>query len=150
MNFGNPLPGDTNARQADGQPYPVTVSPVEGLVIHPSQGGPYDATAAAAATGTVSVSLPSAPSADVTVTATVIDQGYGLTVTGGASLTFTPENYSTPQTVTFTASATVPPAVRWDTDAFWTATAGSFRVLFSPSGTDVPGFRSTEIRVQVS
>ncbi|MCW2931636.1 MAG: hypothetical protein JWM19_2598 [Actinomycetia bacterium] len=118
------MPGDNmgGGRREDGQPYAVTVSPVEGLLISSHNG-----------TGSVSVSLPVAPVANVTVNVTILDAGYGLT-TANASLTFTTSNYSTPQTVTFTAT-----------------NGGSFRVLFQPvNGTNVPGYQSTAIRVQAS
>jgi hypothetical protein len=116
-------PGDTIARQEDGQSYPVTVSPVTGLVL----------SAARTATGTIAVSLPVKPSANVTVTAVVLDGG--LTINSGGTLTFTPSNYSTPQTVTFQSSPGV---------------GGLFRVLFRTSGADVPGYGSASATIQVS
>jgi hypothetical protein len=117
------MPGDTMQRMNDGQPFPVTVVPVEGLLIGVEHSG----------TGTVSVSLPVPPEFNVAVTAVVLDAGYGLSVTSGASLTFTSSNWSTPQTVTFTVTS-----------------PGSFRVMFRPTGTDIPGYQSTVIRVEAS
>jgi hypothetical protein len=117
---------DTIRALSSGVSGVVTVTPYEGLVIPVEHGG----------TGTVAVSLPSRPSGNVTVTVTVIDAGYGLTVTSGATLTFTPSNYATPQNVTFTATS-----------------AGNFRVLFAPSGSavfDFPGIQSTTIHVTAS
>lgn len=99
---------------------PVTVSPAEGLLIGVQHGG----------TGTVNVSLPVMPSADVTVSVTVLD-AYGLTVSSGGTLTFTTSNYATPQSVTFAATS-----------------AGIFRVIFIPSG--APSFASTTIHVTAS
>jgi hypothetical protein len=55
-------------------------------------------------TGTFTVRLQSAPTANVTVTTTAGTGDNDLTVTGGASLTFTPSNFSTPQTVTLSAA----------------------------------------------
>jgi cellulose 1,4-beta-cellobiosidase len=56
-------------------------------------------------TGTVGVSLSSAPSANVTVTVARTSGNTGLSVTAGSSLTFTPSNFSTAQSVTITADA---------------------------------------------
>jgi cellulose 1,4-beta-cellobiosidase len=57
-------------------------------------------------TGTVSVSLSSAPSANVTVSVARTSGNTGLSVTAGSSLTFTPSNFSTGQSVTITADST--------------------------------------------
>ncbi|HZR51616.1 MAG TPA: glycoside hydrolase family 6 protein [Streptosporangiaceae bacterium] len=54
-------------------------------------------------TGTVGVSLSSAPSANVTVTVARTSGNTGLSVTAGSSLTFTPTNFGTAQSVTVTA-----------------------------------------------
>ncbi|GAA0965118.1 hypothetical protein GCM10009555_003900 [Acrocarpospora macrocephala] len=56
-------------------------------------------------TATYSVRLAIAPSANVTVTNTAASGGdANLTVSGGASLTFTPANFATPQNVTLAAA----------------------------------------------
>ncbi|GAA1011086.1 cellulose 1,4-beta-cellobiosidase [Acrocarpospora pleiomorpha] len=56
-------------------------------------------------TATYSVRLQSAPTANVTVTSTAATGGdANLTVSGGASLTFTPANFATPQNVTIAAA----------------------------------------------
>ncbi len=52
----------------------------------------------------VSVRLAAAPSANVTVTAQRVSGDPDITVTGGASLTFTPANYATPQLITVAAA----------------------------------------------
>ena len=57
------------------------------------------------ATGTVGVSLSSAPSANVTVTVARTSGNTGLSVTAGTSLTFTPSNFATAQSVTITADS---------------------------------------------
>jgi hypothetical protein len=116
-------PGDTIARQEDGQSYPVTVSPVTGLVLSGARAG----------TGTIAVSLPVKPSQNVTVTAVLLDAG--VTISGSPTLTFTPSNYSTPQNVTFQAVS---------------GSDGLFRVLFRTSGADVPGYGSASATIQVS
>jgi cellulose 1,4-beta-cellobiosidase len=57
-------------------------------------------------TGTVGISLSSAPSANVTVTTAFTSGNNGLSVTAGASLTFTPANFGAAQNVTITANST--------------------------------------------
>jgi cellulose 1,4-beta-cellobiosidase len=57
-------------------------------------------------TGTVGISLSAAPTANVTVSTAFTSGNSGESVTAGSSLTFTPANFATPQTVTVTANAT--------------------------------------------
>ncbi|AXI79030.1 glycoside hydrolase family 48 protein [Peterkaempfera bronchialis] len=56
-------------------------------------------------TATFQVKLSQAPTANVTATVSRASGNTGLSVTGGASLTFTPSNWNTAQTVTVTADA---------------------------------------------
>ncbi len=56
-------------------------------------------------TGTVGVSLSSAPSANVTVLVARTSGNTGLSVTAGSSLTFTPANFASAQSVTITADS---------------------------------------------
>ncbi|MFI9340922.1 glycoside hydrolase family 48 protein [Streptomyces sp. NPDC052773] len=56
-------------------------------------------------TGSYELRLSTQPSSNVTVTTTRASGNTGLTVTGGASLTFTPSNWNTPQKVTITADS---------------------------------------------
>jgi cellulose 1,4-beta-cellobiosidase len=56
-------------------------------------------------TGTVGISLSAAPSSNVTVTVARTSGNTGLSVTAGGSLTFTPANFATPQSVTLTADS---------------------------------------------
>ncbi|WP_282202872.1 glycoside hydrolase family 48 protein [Kitasatospora fiedleri] len=56
-------------------------------------------------TGSFAVKLSSRPSANVTVTTTRTSGNTGLSVSSGATLTFTPADWSTAQTVTLTADA---------------------------------------------
>jgi hypothetical protein len=116
-------PSATMICQEDGTPYPVKVSPVEGLVIRNGS------------TGTLAVSLPIMPSQSVTVKTAVIDGSGKLSVSAGASLTFTTGNYATPQNVTLQSA---------------TAEAGWFSVLVAPSGIDVPGYAGVTAHVLVS
>ncbi|GAA3049845.1 glycoside hydrolase family 48 protein [Kitasatospora albolonga] len=69
-------------------------------------------------TGTVAVKLSAQPAANVTVTTARTSGNSGLSVSGGASLTFTPANWATAQTVTVAADASSTGA------ATFTATAG--------------------------
>jgi glycosyl hydrolase family 48 len=57
-------------------------------------------------TTTFGVSLSSAPAANTTVTVAKSTGDAGLTISGGASLTFTPANFATAQTVTVAAATT--------------------------------------------
>jgi hypothetical protein len=56
-------------------------------------------------TSTVGISLPAAPSSDVSVSTLWTSGNSGLRVADGESLTFTPDNFSTPQNVTIRAAA---------------------------------------------
>ena len=56
-------------------------------------------------TGTVGISLSSAPSSNVTVSVARTSGNTGLSVTAGSSLTFTPSNFATAQSVTITADS---------------------------------------------
>jgi hypothetical protein len=55
--------------------------------------------------GTVGIHLSSAPSSNVTVTTARTSGNTGLSVSGGASLTFTPSNFGTAQNVTIKADS---------------------------------------------
>jgi hypothetical protein len=113
----------TVVAQEDGQPFPVTVSPPSQLTIRNGQ------------SGGLAVSLPVRPSQNVTVKTTVVDGSNQLSVTAGASLTFTSGNFSTPQGVTLQSVA---------------GQAGYQRVLVAPAGADDPGFQAVCVHVLVS
>jgi hypothetical protein len=117
------VPTNTVVTREDGTPFPLTVTPL-GVV-----------TCRNGSTVGLSVSLPVQPSQNVTVKTAVIDGSGKLSVTGGASLTFTTGNYGTPQGVTLQSVA---------------AEAGSFSVLVSPSGLDLPGYQGVIAQVLVS
>jgi hypothetical protein len=68
-------------------------------------------------TGTYEVRLSTQPSANVTVTTARASGNTALTVTGGASLTFTPSNWNTAQKVTITAAATGTGAATFESTA---------------------------------
>jgi cellulose 1,4-beta-cellobiosidase len=57
-------------------------------------------------TGTVGISLSSAPSSNVTVSVARTSGNTGLSVTAGSTLTFTPSNFATAQSVTISADGT--------------------------------------------
>ncbi|MFF8480305.1 glycoside hydrolase family 48 protein [Streptomyces antibioticus] len=67
--------------------------------------------------GTYQVRLSTQPSAAVTVTTARTGGNTGLAVTGGSSLTFTPSNWNTAQTVTVTADATGTGAATFESTA---------------------------------
>jgi len=117
-----PMPGATVVSNEDGTPQSVVVSPVEGLIVKNGS------------TGDLAVKLPCMPSQNVTVKTAVIGDSR-LTVSAGASLTFTSGNWNTPQGVTLQSVA---------------GQAGWFRVLVAPAGTDVPGFEEVGLHVLVS
>jgi hypothetical protein len=87
------------------------------------------------ASGTLAVTLPVKPTQNVTVKTTVVDGSAQMSVTGGASLTFTPANFATPQNVTLQSVA---------------GEAGWQRVQVAPSGADLPGYSAVCVHVLVS
>jgi cellulose 1,4-beta-cellobiosidase len=106
----------------DGTPESLVVSPAEGLVVKNGS------------TGGLAVSLPCKPSQSVTVKTTVIGDPR-LTVSAGASLTFTTGNWNTPQGVTLQSV---------------TGQGGVFRVIVAPFGLDLPGYNAVSTHVLVS
>ncbi|MER6790122.1 cellulose binding domain-containing protein, partial [Streptomyces sp. NPDC000658] len=90
-------------------------------------------------TGTYSVKLSTQPSANVTVTTARTTGNTGLTVTGGASLTFTPSNWSTAQNVTITADASGTGAATFESTAPGHAKA-------SVTATEIPGAKAYDAR----
>ena len=87
------------------------------------------------AAGTATVKLPCQPGSNVTVRTAIVDGSNQMTVTSGASLTFTNANWNTPQNVTLQSVA---------------GEAGWQRVLFTASGADFPGFGAVTSHVLVS
>jgi hypothetical protein len=92
----------TDSLGGSGESAPVGITVVAGpaVVAAPTQLGVRQGAA-----GTFEVSLSTQPAADVTVTTARTAGNTGLSVTGGATLTFTPSNWNTPQAVTITADA---------------------------------------------
>ncbi|MFH9859428.1 glycoside hydrolase family 48 protein [Streptomyces sp. NPDC017202] len=68
-------------------------------------------------TGTYELRLSTQPSANVTVTTARASGNTGLTVTGGASLTFTPSNWNTAQKVTVTGDSSGTGAATFESTA---------------------------------
>ncbi|WP_214107226.1 glycoside hydrolase family 6 protein [Acrocarpospora catenulata] len=90
----NPTAFSLNGTPCTGQPQ------TQSLVVTPTS-----VSVASGSTATYSVRLSSAPTSNVTVTSTAASGGdTGITVTGGASLTFTSANWQTPQNVTVTGA----------------------------------------------
>jgi hypothetical protein len=116
------VPTSTVATQEDGQPFPLTVTPSQLVIKNGQSGG-------------LAVSLPVKPTQNVTVKSAVIDGSNQLSVTAGASLTFTPANFSTPQGVTLQSVA---------------GEAGWQRVIVAPSGPDLPGYQASTVHILVS
>ncbi|GGZ07931.1 cellulose 1,4-beta-cellobiosidase [Streptomyces nitrosporeus] len=91
---------DSLGASAESPPSGITVVSGPAVVATPAQLGVQQGK-----TGTFDVSLSTAPSSNVTVTVARSAGNTGLSVTGGASLTFTPSNWSTAQKVTIAADA---------------------------------------------
>lgn len=93
----------TDSLGATGESPPVGVHVAAGPSILAS---PTQVSVQQGKTGTFAVKLSSAPAASVTVTVARTAGNTSLSVSSGASLTFTPSNWSTAQTVTLAAAAT--------------------------------------------
>ncbi|MFD9462701.1 glycoside hydrolase family 48 protein [Streptomyces sp. NPDC060027] len=91
---------DSLGASADSTPVGITVASGPAVVASPTQLGVQQGKS-----GTFGVKLSTQPSANVTVGVTRTDGNTGLSVTGGSSLTFTPSNWNTAQTVTIGADA---------------------------------------------
>ncbi|MFF7138911.1 glycoside hydrolase family 48 protein [Streptomyces sp. NPDC008196] len=86
-------------------------------------------------TATYEVKLSTQPSADVTVTTARTGGNSGLSVTGGASLTFTPSSWNTPQKVTVTADASGTGAATFESTATGHAKASVNVTQIAATGT---------------
>ncbi|MFE0509799.1 glycoside hydrolase family 48 protein [Streptomyces sp. NPDC058964] len=91
---------DSLGASASSTPVGITVASGPALVASPAQLGVQQG-----GTGTFSVKLSAQPSANVTVGVARTEGSTGLSVTGGSSLTFTPSDWNTAQTVTITADS---------------------------------------------
>ncbi|MFE4702566.1 glycoside hydrolase family 48 protein [Streptomyces sp. NPDC056738] len=91
---------DSLGASAASVPAGITVAAGPAIVASPTQLGVQQGKS-----GTFTVKLSTQPSANVTVAVARTDGNTGLSVTGGSSLTFTPSNWNTAQTVTITADA---------------------------------------------
>lgn len=92
---------DSLGASAESTPAGITVVAGPAVVATPAQLGVQQGKS-----GTFTVSLSTEPASSVTATVARSAGNSGLSVTGGASLTFTPANWSTPQQVTVSADAT--------------------------------------------
>ncbi|MEU9845279.1 cellulose binding domain-containing protein, partial [Actinomadura sp. NPDC048032] len=91
---------DSTGATAESAPVGVAVTAAASVVASPTA-----LTVAQGAKAAYAVKLSEAPSGSVTVTTTRTAGNSGLSVTGGGTLTFTPQNWSTAQNVTITADA---------------------------------------------
>ncbi|MEU5879540.1 glycoside hydrolase family 48 protein [Spirillospora sp. NPDC047279] len=91
---------DSAGGTAESAPAGITVTEEAAVVASPAA-----LSIAAGTAATYTVKLSRAPAANVTVTTTRTAGTTGLTVTGGGSLTFTPQNWSAAQNVEITAGA---------------------------------------------
>ncbi|MEV8124293.1 glycoside hydrolase family 48 protein [Streptomyces sp. NPDC085944] len=91
---------DSMGASADSTPVGITVASGPTVVASPSQLGVQQGES-----GSYDVKLSEQPTANVTVTTSRASGNTGLTLTGGASLTFTPSNWDTAQEVTVSADA---------------------------------------------
>ncbi|MFD5401529.1 glycoside hydrolase family 48 protein [Streptomyces griseorubiginosus] len=103
---------DSLGASAESTPVGITVASGPSVVATPSQLGVQQGK-----TGTYDVKLSKQPSANVTVTTARASGNSGLSVTGGASLTFTPSNWNTAQTVTITADSSGTGAATFESTA---------------------------------
>ncbi|MER6290211.1 glycoside hydrolase family 48 protein, partial [Streptomyces sviceus] len=103
---------DSLGASAESTPVGVTVASGPSVVATPSQLGVQQGK-----TGTYEVKLSKQPSANVTVTTARASGNTGLSVTGGASLTFTPSNWNTAQKVTITADSSGTGAATFESTA---------------------------------
>ncbi|MFH9002722.1 glycoside hydrolase family 48 protein [Streptomyces afghaniensis] len=90
---------DSMGASADSTPVGITVAAGPTVVASPLQLGVQSGKS-----GTYEVKLSKQPASNVTVTSARASGNSGLSVTGGASLTFTPQNWNTAQKVTVTAA----------------------------------------------
>ncbi|MER5179197.1 glycoside hydrolase family 48 protein [Streptomyces sp. NPDC002896] len=91
---------DSLGASAESTPVGITVAEGPAVVASPTQLGIQQGK-----TGTFDVKLSTEPSSNVTVSVARTDGNSGLSVTEGASLTFTPSNWSTAQKVTIGADS---------------------------------------------
>ncbi|MER7715625.1 glycoside hydrolase family 48 protein [Streptomyces flaveolus] len=91
---------DSTGASADSTPVGITIASGPAVVATPGQLGVQQGES-----GTYEVKLSKQPAANVTVTTARASGNTGLSVTGGASLTFTPSNWQTAQKVTVAADA---------------------------------------------
>ncbi|MYW62670.1 cellulose 1,4-beta-cellobiosidase [Streptomyces sp. SID8379] len=91
---------DSTGASGESTPVGITVATGPAVVATPSQLGVQQGKS-----GTFDVKLSTQPSSNVTVTAARSDGNTGLSVSSGASLTFTPSNWNTAQKVTVAADS---------------------------------------------
>jgi hypothetical protein len=103
---------DSLGASASSAPVGITVASGPSVVATPAQ-----LPIRQGESGTYEVKLSTQPSSNVTVTTTRTGGNTGLSVTGGASLTFTPQNWNTAQKVTITADSSGSGAATFESTA---------------------------------
>ncbi|MFF5314793.1 glycoside hydrolase family 48 protein [Streptomyces massasporeus] len=103
---------DSQGASAESTPVGITVAAGPAVVASTTQLAVQQGK-----TATYDVKLSSQPSSDVTVTTSRTGGNSGLSVTGGASLTFTPSNWSTAQKVTVAADGSGTGAATFESTA---------------------------------
>ncbi|MFF7266269.1 glycoside hydrolase family 48 protein [Streptomyces sp. NPDC008159] len=103
---------DSLGASADSAPVGITVASGPTVVASATQLGVQQGK-----TASYDVRLSTQPSANVTVTTARTSGNTGLSVTGGASLTFTPSNWNTAQKVTVTADSSGTGAATFESTA---------------------------------
>ena len=93
---------DASGTTATSSAVSVTVNPATTPAVVAS---PTSLSVTQGSTGTFGVSLSTAPSSNVTVTVSRTSGNTGLSVSSGGTLTFTPANFATAQTVTIAADS---------------------------------------------
>ena len=117
---------DSLGASAESTPVGITVAAGPAVVASPTQLGVQQGKS-----GTYAVQLSKQPSSNVTVTTARASGNSGLSVTGGATLTFTPANWNTAQNVTVTADTS------GAGNATFTVSASGYPAV-SVTGTEIP------------
>ena len=125
---------DASGTTATSSAVSVTVNPATTPAVVAS---PTSLSVTQGSTGTFGVSLSTAPSSNVTVTVSRTSGNTGLSVSSGGTLTFTPANFATAQTVTLAADSSSTGAATFSATAsgYTTAAVSVTETSSSATGT---------------
>ena len=125
---------DASGTTATSSAVSVTVNPATTPAVVAS---PTSLSVTQGSTGTFGVSLSTAPSSNVTVTVSRASGNTGLSVSSGGTLTFTPANFATAQTVTLAADSSSTGAATFSATAsgYTTAAVSVTETSSSATGT---------------